>query len=172
MSELNATVEKKIIKYFTCTCGHHEQHSISHLDEREGASFGPWYCDSCEISWWGKFGNGKWNIRPNKDRRLRKTTACVKFGGSHPFFILTESSQFTDNGFWSSGGNDRYYFEEHTCPVNILRSAQNIIYDGDDDRHGLFEYIGSGKRIEDDESPFDWAKENIGLKINRCLSLK
>jgi len=37
--------------------------------------------------------------------------------------------------------NDEYFYNEHTCPINILHSAEDIIIEGCDDRHGVFRYI-------------------------------
>lgn len=35
-----------------------------------------------------------------------------------------------------------YYYEEGTCPVNVLNGRfEKVIVDGDTDPHGLFEYV-------------------------------
>ena len=42
--------------------------------------------------------------------------------------------------------HSRYFYEEHTCPVNYLRDTLSVIHGNpwkcDDDPHGLFKYIG------------------------------
>ena len=37
--------------------------------------------------------------------------------------------------------NDRYYYEEHTCPVNLFRDGIEVRVGEDTDPHGIFQYV-------------------------------
>ncbi len=41
--------------------------------------------------------------------------------------------------------HERHYYEEHTCPTNVLKDTEDLIFEGDADPHGLFEL----KKIEE-----------------------
>jgi hypothetical protein len=37
--------------------------------------------------------------------------------------------------------NERYFYNEHTCPTNWLRDIEQIEFEGDRDPHGVFEFV-------------------------------
>jgi len=37
--------------------------------------------------------------------------------------------------------NQRYFYDEHTCPTNWTREIVEIIFEGDHDPHGVFEFV-------------------------------
>lgn len=39
------------------------------------------------------------------------------------------------------GGDSNYYYEESTCPSNVLRSCEQVVFNGEEDPHGIFELI-------------------------------
>lgn len=64
-------------------------------------------------------------------------------------FLVVDAFDYSHNrdkgiGTTEFEENQRYYYEEHTCPTNFI-GAQLISIEGDQDRHGLFNYIRSVK---------------------------
>lgn len=37
--------------------------------------------------------------------------------------------------------HERYFYDEHTCPTNWTREIVEIIFQGDHDPHGIFEFV-------------------------------
>jgi hypothetical protein len=37
--------------------------------------------------------------------------------------------------------NEKYFYNEHTCPTNWLRDIEQIEFEGDHDPHGVFEFV-------------------------------
>jgi len=37
--------------------------------------------------------------------------------------------------------HQEYYYNEHTCPTNWTRQIEQIIFDGDTDPHGVFQFV-------------------------------
>jgi hypothetical protein len=40
-------------------------------------------------------------------------------------------------------GDNRYFYEEHSCPTNWLRNCVMVVKDGDCDPHGFLEFVRS-----------------------------
>jgi hypothetical protein len=47
---------------------------------------------------------------------------------------------------------ERYFYNEHTCPTNWLQDIQQIEFEGDTDPHGVFEFVSvaDGHFVEKD----------------------
>lgn len=39
--------------------------------------------------------------------------------------------------------NERYFYNEHTCPTNWFRHVEYIEFEGDKDPHGVFEFVSA-----------------------------
>lgn len=37
--------------------------------------------------------------------------------------------------------HQRYFYDEHTCPTNFLSQVERISFNGDNDPHGVFEFV-------------------------------
>jgi hypothetical protein len=37
--------------------------------------------------------------------------------------------------------NERYFYNEHTCPTNWVREIEEIEFEGDRDPHGVFKFV-------------------------------
>lgn len=54
--------------------------------------------------------------------------------------------------------HQKYYFEEHTCPTNVV-PVECIIDGNDHDPHGIFEFVAWKPRpadFDEDECNYDW----------------
>ncbi len=54
-----------------------------------------------------------------------------------------------------------YLFEEHRCPVDILKYTTAVIFDRDQDPHGIFEYIAC-KTDSINKDPVTMFEEHLG----------
>jgi hypothetical protein len=138
MEKANLVIEVK--HFVNCPHCHNSKSRIDHLfgDMGKEVKWGPWYCEKC--------GNGYKGVVRGRDvfvekanERIDNSIVFLKYGN-----ILLAVKGVYFNGQHDSE-NDRYYYEEGTCPVNYFRSAEMVIdlENGDKDPHGLFEFIGS-----------------------------
>jgi hypothetical protein len=63
------------------------------------------------------------------------------------------------------GGNDQYFYEEHTCPTNWIKDVALIENGGDTDPHYMFKYIdtfdGNDVDIHNDSKLVDLLKQAV-----------
>jgi len=120
---------------------------------------GPWYCDSCgwaytfEVHADGRAFVEKVNQRSVKTRvllRLRR--------GDAPIFVEVRHSHTDPPGDSPDErrNQNRYYFEEHTCPGNIMRSVDEVFRGDDEDPHGLFEFVEERRVPEESKDDRDY----------------
>ena len=140
-------------RFFKCPCGGDEW-SIEHLLDGSDpkATAGPWFCKQCGVGWWIEINKGPGMTVKLKDsgRRSAKTLVIMKLDpkdmDGHPLYLMTEGIAFEPKE--GEGGEpvidpdrDEYFYNEHTCPTNWLRSVREIAIEGDHDPHGLFRYV-------------------------------
>jgi len=142
-------MEKAVLKpilYITCpSCGNEGLDglgSVSHLLNMKNTNItlGPWYCNTCGISYIGKVENGEVFIE--KKGYKKKTLSLLKFKGksneNEDVFIIVNSYDYD----WTEKENSKqYFYEENQCPTNFLKDIEDLIVGNDDDPHGMFEYI-------------------------------
>ena len=120
---------------------------VSHLEI--GQQFGPWSCDDCGKSYAGV------RTETGADLELRdkfKLPITVTLRYIHdPKLILKIEAWEYDFNFKETDSeradHHRYHYDEGTCPTNYLHIVDKIIFDGDDDPHGLFEFVSSEPRM-------------------------
>lgn len=66
--------------------------------------------------------------------------------GSALFFVVEGRAEF--DSLDKIREYDRYFYEEHTCPTNFIRT-EAIVTDGDFDAHGVFRYVDSAWLTEE-----------------------
>ena len=134
-------------RYVACpNCGKGE-HRVSHLmtGPFENATAGPWYCDHCL---WGfslkHMGGGLFAVETRK-RGLVKTAVTLEIRAEDtPLTLIADGMRFIDSEDEPVEGEerderDRYFFEEHTCPSNVL--GVEVMRGDDDDPHGVLHYV-------------------------------
>jgi hypothetical protein len=107
----------------------------------------------------GKF-EGKVNaltdvdVEPIVDERRIKTFDLLVIPPQQTsiYFIIDSSRNDPSD---SADHGKTYYYDEHTCPTNWLQSVEEVISDGDDDPHGLGQFVRSVDATGLGESP-DW----------------
>jgi hypothetical protein len=57
------------------------------------------------------------------------------------FFVLRQPKYDHQNGPDWTPDNDRYFYEEHSCPTNWFKDIVGVIENGDEDPHGFLEFV-------------------------------
>jgi len=58
---------------------------------------------------------------------------------SSPVYFKVRGTNYFFNGQW---GDNQFYYEEHTCPINWLGNVEEVQIAGELDPHGLWELAG------------------------------
>ena len=120
--------------YFEC-CG--KEFEFTHLLGSE-ATFGPWYCEKCGEAYKGMKENGEWMVRSIPEKKSTPGFSLVQIKPQvEPIWIVVPSLKHPND----SDEGRRYYFEEYTCPVNVLNSAEDVALGDHVDPHDLFTFI-------------------------------
>lgn len=140
---------KRFVKCLNC--GTHE-FSIEHLFEPplvapDGTTrkAGPWYCDDCGAGWYLECSQTNLvAMTPSRDRVIRRRVRLEIPPQTETIVIFTEGSRWENAMTGESvGGNDEYFYEEHTCPSNYFRGTIAVHLGEDSDPHGLAKYVSS-----------------------------
>jgi len=95
-----------------------------------------WVCDHCGVQMSLTFGDAGRSVEQvPTGRRCDRTLAllCIE---DYPAFKFIARGVRWDH---DSDGHS-YFFEEHTCPVNLLHCVE-IFHKGESDPHGVFKLI-------------------------------
>lgn len=136
-------------RYFTCPKGCAHKFMVEHLFDGEAHDAGPWYCDVCGAGWWVRTQpTGTVHVEPtDPDRRMHRERVVLELTANAlraaPLRLVLRGRRFTAQ---VDEDATRYYYEEHTCPTNILHDVQTVHLGDDADPHGLFALVS----VEDD----------------------
>ena len=148
-----------VTQHVVCpSCGH-DAAVWGHLPP--GRSWGPWYCSACGVGISGTVAaDGSPMDVTLADTRCVKTWVLLRRGG---LFIVVSGMRFEGRGHepdpddpW---GGTRYYYDEHTCPVNYLgveAVLEQVEGHGlEDDPHGCFQFAGAIDQVDINGDP-EW----------------
>ena len=143
-------------------CPHCEKgtFAIDHLKAiGNGISFGPWYCNECGGSFDGRISaDGNIDVRLRTERRIKTYDLLMLSPQDKPVWFIVEGLRFEDpakpRDETSEAEHKEYFYEEHSCPTNWLK-PEIVYYDGDDDPHGLLEFVTYADASAADK--IDWA---------------
>lgn len=145
--------------YVKCPhCGE-GKNRIDHLfgDSSFAHGWGPWSCSECG----GKF-RGKVNsptdveIEPIVGERWVKTFDLLVIPPQEaPVYFIVEGGRRDPSDTEDHGKT--YLYGEHTCPTNWLQSVEEIVFEGDDDPHGIADFVRSVDASAAGDDP-DWFK--------------
>ena len=138
MEKVNTTIEVK--HFIKCPHCKNSKDRIDHLfnDEDKETYWGNWYCDEC--------GGGYKGIVKGKDVFVEKVNErkdnSIVFLKNGNVLLAVKGMYF--NGEYNAE-DDRYFYNEHTCPTNYFKDIEMVIdlENGDTDPHGIFEFVGS-----------------------------
>ncbi len=140
-------IKQEIKNWIICPTCDNTVATIDHLlTNKYSGSFGPWYCNSCGIGVCGEVKEGILiSTRSNLSSIKKDVLVLLKHYEIDDLFIVVKGMCFGNKQ--EEEQNLAYYYNEHTCPVNYL-GVDKIIYKGDSDVHGLFEYVKHVDYIE------------------------
>jgi len=113
-----------------------------------------WTCDECHNeSRIQRLTENYFEILPNG----RKDTPVVVTlqSATEPKITLKlnawKYSHSQDDSQEDYESNQRYFYDEHTCPTNWTNQIVEIIFKGDHDPHGVFEFVSveDGRLVDD-----------------------
>jgi hypothetical protein len=77
------------------------------------------------------------------------TLDLLRLPATPPVYFVVKGCRLVDSP-------DRtYFYEEHSCPTNYVQ-CEAIICDGDDDPHGVFEFVRSVDVPDDYDGKANW----------------
>ena len=142
--------EIKTQRYFTCPCGAPHRHVVEHLITQDRTvRAGPWYCHGCGVGWAVVVdGEGEVEII-DTGKRIRDVVITLRLPPQQRDVLFrVDGFEFYTPGdapgntiAWMPDDWHAYFYNEHTCPSNIMRAVQDVIVGEDTDPHGLFEYV-------------------------------
>jgi hypothetical protein len=141
------TPELKIKRFFTCPNGCSHEFVVEHLLAKGGPcaaakgtprTAGPWYCDDCGDSWNIEYTAESIDVtRSNRPRQVKRHVVLELSPQTSPIrFRITRSCDPDLNA-----GNAEYLYESHSCPTNWLRDIDLVEFEGDQDPHGLIQFV-------------------------------
>lgn len=140
---MKAELATKTKQYIVCPyCGCDHTFSVSHLLElNEQKTFGHWYCDKCGKSVMGTvFEDGSVEIEKT-DQTREECHVLLELEPQERSVFLVAKGMFFNGKI--DPENKKYYYEEHTCPINYFKDVEVVMVEEDSDPHGLFRYKGS-----------------------------
>lgn len=139
MKKASTTIE--VTHFIDCPHCYNDRYRVDHLfsPDKQVRHFGPWYCDECGGSFSGKvIGSDVFVEKHDESKRKDK---CLVFLKNNNVMLVVKGMYFDGE---LNLENERYFYEEHTCPTNYLGVEMVIdTDDGDTDPHGIFEFIGA-----------------------------
>lgn len=129
----------KTKKFIICPGCNIGESSIQHLlDDSKRTHFdGEWYCDRCGCSYKFTIDGGKVFAEVNPAKWKKPALTLLKLVPKNTVYAVVEDAIYD---YAPDGGNKRYYYEEHTCPTNVLPNIEYLL-DGDNtDPHGIWQF--------------------------------
>lgn len=139
--------------YIVCPVCDRGEAQISHLFASRPAPY-RWTCQRCRAAYeFTLNAPDDIDVRVPDDQLNDEPTVVVLALDPQPKPVYLAVSGRT-YGFDTE--NDRYFYEEHTCPTNWIGDVAMILSDGDHDPHGLFRHVATRVvprdfEFEDDE---------------------
>lgn len=132
------------------TCGE-ATNGIDHLFLPENNVTFPfksgWYCnnDKCGHHFEFEIGADKqvsW-VKKLEDKSPIRTVydLLVLPPQKNPVYLVLKTKDYGSSRSEEEFRDRHYFYEEHTCPTNWTEKIESIISEGDDDPHGLFQFV-------------------------------
>lgn len=129
-------------------CGEQSGQRVDHLYDGGPFSdgFGPWYCKECRRGIQGRvIGPGDVQIwKSSTAARFSRSMALLRFDGAdRAVFFVIDHDRFWQGNEEDEGNqqDQKYFFEEGSCPINWLTKCVEVIQDGEADPHGFLTFV-------------------------------
>jgi len=133
-----ANIIEKTKHHVECPHCHKPAGTIDHLIGRNIDT--SWYCDNCGGRYRLVMGKGTVFTEP-LDERIDPTLVFLRNGD---VLLAVKGREFTAGGKATAlEGHEEYFYNTHTCPTNFMGEVEAVIdmRTGNDDPHGIFEYV-------------------------------
>lgn len=121
-------------------CGAHTNFSVDHLEA--GQSFGTWYCDECGCGYKGNAAGAATQVQKVESRFSKTLDLLVLEPHDKPIYFVMAGKRYHAKPGDEYDGK-RYFYEEHSCPINWIGDTVMISVDGDTDPHGFLKFVRS-----------------------------
>lgn len=140
--------------------------AVDHLGH--GRAWGPWYCDTCGGASRGVVGGA---VERVEDQRKVSTLALLRLDtATGPFWFIVEGMRFTHSRpLVSEQEDDRFFYEEHSCPTNWLKPLM-VAHRGDTDPHGVIQFVRAVDKpasLPNDSNDEDLMLEQLFPEVRR-----
>lgn len=103
-----------------------------------------WTCDKCHMeSRVTRVNETDFEVAPT-GRKQTPVTVTLRSPTTPPITVKVNTWKYAhsqDLPLEEYVDNQRYFYNEHTCPTNWLRDIEQIEFEGDRDPHGVFEFV-------------------------------
>lgn len=129
-------------RYILCPACKKEDFRVCHLPTGTKTK---WVCDECGVHFRVHvISADEVNTEIVEEVRTEKTLVTLRSEG--PVTLVVEGLRHTSAKIPEDvdefDRQERYYYDEHTCPTNYLSCVRKVIdEDGDEDPHGIFKYV-------------------------------
>lgn len=133
-------------RYFKCPAGCDHEFIVENLlASGKDSNAGPWECAVCGRPWVITFKDGELEVTEHEGierRRYNDFTILELPPQTESVFFKIKSMRWQPTLTPEALDKHRYYYEEHTCPVNWL-GVLEVKVGKDADPHGLFRFVTS-----------------------------
>lgn len=122
-----------------CVCNEHE-FRIDHIGVGQKVR---WSCDFCGNELNITVNAASCEVVPT-GRLQTPVTVTLRSKTIPPITLKLHSWKYAhsaDDSKEEYEGHQQYFYDEHTCPTNFMSQVGQIIFEGDTDPHGVFEFV-------------------------------
>lgn len=137
-----------------CSDGYHDITNLMNTN----STFTGWYCENCGGSITITTKNREVEIQKTEEKRIRILVLLKR----NELYLIVKGWKHPDIDYrYGFDHHQEYYYNEHTCPTNYLREAEEIIdmNNKDTDPHGLFDYVMTVPYVDTANKTFDELNE-------------
>lgn len=177
---MNIRIIEKIEQYVACPqCGDTSSHRIT--DVRPHTTFGPLFCKSCGVGLVGQIEkDGEAEVELIDERRIPTYVLLQLVRQEKPVYLVVRDVVCERPGQGSEHEAEAFYesleflYNHQLSPRVYIGNSIALMREGDEDSHGLFEYVASAP-IQPTNGPDDTEEdvviqifeERLGIKINK-----
>jgi hypothetical protein len=103
-----------------------------------------WACESCH--WYSnieRISEGQFKVEGRSEKET-PVTVTLKSVTEPPIYLKLNAWKYAHSQKDTPeeyAGHQEYFYNEHTCPTNWTREIEQIIFQGDTDPHGVFQFV-------------------------------
>lgn len=122
-------------------CGERKER-VDHI--AVGRSAGPWACGFCH-RYYRFVRTGPETVEVEQlEQRETPVTVTLRSRTVPPITLKLHTWKYghsQEDSAEEYAEHQRYFYNEHTCPTNFMRNVEKIVFEGDEDPHGVFEFV-------------------------------